>query len=296
VVYEVFTGHAPFRGATPAATVFMHVHDELPIVGADAERIPRELAPILKRALAKDPDKRYDTVSEFAEAMTAACAAGGYPATHRGGLRLPPPAAVGPAPDTTPGRGETATIVRPWLREPAPRTWQWVIALMAIVVAALALLAYPRAASIVLPPVKPMPSAVAPSPTPAAAASPTTSAAPLATAAPASAAPEILPSASAVLPSSTPTVAPSRERSPRAAVVAETGMLRLLVVPAAEVTVDGTPLGLVSRRELSLPPGTHTVRIEHPDYQPLQRRVSLRVGVIESLVVDLAEKGIRRPR
>ena len=78
--------------------------------------------------------------------------------------------------------------------------------------------------------------------------------------------------------------------------LAPTGTLRLLVVPPAEVSVDGAPLGVISRRELSLPPGPHTVRIEHPDYQPLQRRVSLRDGVVESLVVDLAEKGIRRPR
>ena len=79
---------------------------------------------------------------------------------------------------------------------------------------------------------------------------------------------------------------------PRPAAV--TGILRLLVVPEARVSIDGRSLGIVSRREVRLAPGTHTVRVEHPDYQPLQRRVSIREGDIEPLVVDLAEKGIRR--
>jgi hypothetical protein len=66
------------------------------------------------------------------------------------------------------------------------------------------------------------------------------------------------------------------------------------VVPEARVSIDGTPLGLVSRREVPVGPGAHTVRIEHPDYRPLQRRVTVREGETESLVIDLAEKGIRR--
>ena len=36
------------------------------------------------------------------------------------------------------------------------------------------------------------------------------------------------------------------------------------------------------------------MRVEHPDYQPLQRRVTIREGDTESLVIDLAEKGIRK--
>ena len=75
-----------------------------------------------------------------------------------------------------------------------------------------------------------------------------------------------------------------------------TGILRLLVVPESRVSIDGASLGLVSRRELPLSFGTHTVRVEHPDYQPLQRRVTIREGAPESLVIDLAEKGIRRIR
>ena len=76
--------------------------------------------------------------------------------------------------------------------------------------------------------------------------------------------------------------------------VAATGTLRLLIVPESQVIVDGTALGAIARREVPLAPGAHVVRIEHPEYRPLQRRVTIREGEVESLVVDLAEKGIKR--
>jgi hypothetical protein len=94
-------------------------------------------------------------------------------------------------------------------------------------------------------------------------------------------------------PAPSPSVSPLPPSPlPRPAPV--TGILRLLVVPESRVIIDGASLGLLSRRELPLAPGTHTVRVEHPDYQPLQRRVTIREGDTESLVIDLAEKGIRR--
>jgi hypothetical protein len=74
------------------------------------------------------------------------------------------------------------------------------------------------------------------------------------------------------------------------------GTLRLTVVPPAEVTVDGRLVGTVSAHELSLPPGTHVVRILHPDYKPLQRIVTISPGATLELPLDLAEKGIRVPR
>jgi hypothetical protein len=116
---------------------------------------------------------------------------------------------------------------------------------------------------------------------------------------PAAAAPETAPPAvvpveiaAAPIPAPRPSARPTPAASARPAAV--TGILRLLVVPESRVSIDGTSLGLVSRRELPLSPGTHTVRVEHPEYQPLQRRVTVREDVTESLVIDLAEKGIRR--
>jgi hypothetical protein len=103
--------------------------------------------------------------------------------------------------------------------------------------------------------------------------------------------PSPVPPSPAASPSHSRTPSPASTPSPAPPV---TGTLRLLVVPEARVSIDGAPLGPTSRRELPLAPGLHTVRIEHPDYQPLQRRVTIREHETASLVIDLAEKGIRR--
>ena len=163
VVYEVFTGHAPFRGATAAATVYMHMHDELPVSGEDAKRIPPPLVPVLKRALAKNALNRFESVAEFFHSLTAASAEGGYAGVHRGGLRLP--AAAARPVDITPHDPETATIVRPgWLRHPAPRSWRWALAIVALAVVWLALLSRsPLPDALPLPATMPTP---VPTPTP----------------------------------------------------------------------------------------------------------------------------------
>jgi hypothetical protein len=61
-------------------------------------------------------------------------------------------------------------------------------------------------------------------------------------------------------------------------------------VPWAEVSLDGRPLGTTPLKPLSLPPGTHTVRLQHPSYRPLQKRVNVRAGEVVVLEVDLGEE------
>jgi len=72
-------------------------------------------------------------------------------------------------------------------------------------------------------------------------------------------------------------------------------MLSLVIVPPAEVMIDDASVGIVSVREVALAPGPHVVRIVHPDYKPLQRKVNIQAGLTERLVLDLSEKAIRRP-
>jgi hypothetical protein len=62
------------------------------------------------------------------------------------------------------------------------------------------------------------------------------------------------------------------------------------------VTIDGSAIGRVSLREIPLSAGPHVVRILHPDYEPLQRKITIRPGVSQKLVLDLSEKGIPKPR
>jgi hypothetical protein len=76
----------------------------------------------------------------------------------------------------------------------------------------------------------------------------------------------------------------------------EAGSLTLLVVPESPVTIDGASIGVVSLREIPLSAGAHVVRVLHPDYEPLQRKLTIRPGLTEKLVLDLSEKGIRKTR
>ncbi len=90
-------------------------------------------------------------------------------------------------------------------------------------------------------------------------------------------------------PQPAPTARPTPTPPPLAA---ERGALQLTVVPWAEVSVDGASVGRTSTVEIPLTPGPHVVRLNHPDYQPLQRRISVSANRTTQLVVDLAEDAI----
>jgi serine/threonine protein kinase len=72
MTYEMFTGEVPFRGETPLATVLKHLNDPIPVEGPRAERIPASVVPVLRKALAKNPDERYSTARGIAVALGVA--------------------------------------------------------------------------------------------------------------------------------------------------------------------------------------------------------------------------------
>jgi hypothetical protein len=72
VVYELFSGSLPFHGDTAVTTIVRQLHDA-PFLGLPA--LPEPLRPVLARALAKDPDDRYDTAEEMRAALEEACRA-----------------------------------------------------------------------------------------------------------------------------------------------------------------------------------------------------------------------------
>jgi serine/threonine protein kinase len=75
VIYEIFTGRIPFQADTPAASMLRRLEEDASLEGSDAALIPRALVPVLRRALARDPDERFATCSELLEALRAARAA-----------------------------------------------------------------------------------------------------------------------------------------------------------------------------------------------------------------------------
>ena len=65
------------------------------------------------------------------------------------------------------------------------------------------------------------------------------------------------------------------------------GFLQLLIKPWAAVSVDEGYVGTTPLQPLALAPGSHTVRLTHPDYKPLQRKVTIRAGETTRLEIDM---------
>jgi eukaryotic-like serine/threonine-protein kinase len=66
VLFELLAGRKPFEGDTTTAIVLKILHEEAPAVDAVHPGIPSRLAAVVKRALEKDPEKRYATAGDFA--------------------------------------------------------------------------------------------------------------------------------------------------------------------------------------------------------------------------------------
>jgi serine/threonine protein kinase len=77
VVWELFTGDVPFRGDSPLATLYKQIQDPLPFDDPRAATMPGPLRPVLEKALAKEPQDRYQSVRDFAEGLRAARGAAG---------------------------------------------------------------------------------------------------------------------------------------------------------------------------------------------------------------------------
>ena len=100
----MLTGHPPFDGETPLEVLLKHQCD-----APDLTRVPAAYAPLLARALDKDPAKRFATVRELAQAVAAVT--GGSPHDS-----VPPDAAVTRSfalPGAVAGTAETPAVPVP---------------------------------------------------------------------------------------------------------------------------------------------------------------------------------------
>ncbi len=68
VLFEIFTGEVPFKGA-PVEVMLKHVHEAPPLEGEAVRRIPPGLLLVLQKALAKVPSDRYATAQGMASAV-----------------------------------------------------------------------------------------------------------------------------------------------------------------------------------------------------------------------------------
>jgi len=74
LAYQLLTGVTPFEASTPVAMLMKHIHEEAPDLrrmGLGGQ-VPQEVADVVMRCLAKNPDMRWDDASQLAAALTLA--------------------------------------------------------------------------------------------------------------------------------------------------------------------------------------------------------------------------------
>ena len=73
IMYEMFTGAVPFTGETFLGVLTKHLNEPAPLMNKVFPElaISPQLQAVIMRALVKDPNVRYQTMLEFAQAITA---------------------------------------------------------------------------------------------------------------------------------------------------------------------------------------------------------------------------------
>jgi ABC-type branched-subunit amino acid transport system substrate-binding protein len=77
VLYRCLTGRPPFERESEAQLLWAHLHDAPPSLHAQRRELPEAVDTVLARALAKEPEQRYETCGAFVEALRAALGLGG---------------------------------------------------------------------------------------------------------------------------------------------------------------------------------------------------------------------------
>ncbi len=72
VLYEMVTGQVPYEGETPMGVIVKHLIEPLPLPRSLNPDLPEKVERVILKALAKEPDNRYNRASELAKALRQA--------------------------------------------------------------------------------------------------------------------------------------------------------------------------------------------------------------------------------
>jgi eukaryotic-like serine/threonine-protein kinase len=95
VLYELLVGDVPFSGDNFVAVAMRHVNEPVPSVLEDRPDCPARLDLAIQRAMAKDPDDRFESMDDFAAELEA-CLAELDGRGDEGATMIVPPARRGP--------------------------------------------------------------------------------------------------------------------------------------------------------------------------------------------------------
>ena len=73
ILFELLCGRTPFGGSSPLETALQHVEQPTPSLRAYCPDIPIALELVVQHALARNPDQRFQHVSELVEAFSQVC-------------------------------------------------------------------------------------------------------------------------------------------------------------------------------------------------------------------------------
>jgi WD40 repeat protein len=71
ILFEMLTGTRPYNGDTAMQIIMQHIQAPIPRISSRNPNLPPALQAIINRALAKEPDKRYQTATEMIADLTS---------------------------------------------------------------------------------------------------------------------------------------------------------------------------------------------------------------------------------
>jgi len=112
MLYRMVVGQLPYHADTPMGVIIKHINDPLPLPSQQNPNVPAAVEQVILKAMAKNPDDRYQTAGELARALkqavdqvrhSAAATITGVPLTPPGipvepGIAAPPAARRGGIP------------------------------------------------------------------------------------------------------------------------------------------------------------------------------------------------------
>lgn len=85
VMYEMMTGVVPFEGDTAISVALQHVQNDIPLPTKYNRRIPQLVERVILKTMAKNPDDRFQTISEM---MSELRMAQGFVNTNKGAMPI----------------------------------------------------------------------------------------------------------------------------------------------------------------------------------------------------------------
>jgi len=110
VAFQLLTGEVPFGREQLPAVIYAHLSDPPPSLVSRRPDLPAAVDQVVAKAMAKTPEKRYESCGDFADALRAALGLASY---HRrsstDAIAAPPPAGAAETPEAADDDGGTAS-------------------------------------------------------------------------------------------------------------------------------------------------------------------------------------------